>query len=66
MEVEGEVVGAGDEDEAVHEASEEGGDVGAAGEEVERDQGVLGDFPFDEEEDTDGDEAEDDETDDGG
>lgn len=65
LEIKREVVGTGDEDEAVHEAREEGGDVGAAGEQVERDQGVLGDFPFDEEEDPDGDEAEDEEADDG-
>ena len=58
MEVEGVEVGAGDEDEAVDEADGEGGEVGAFGEEAERHHGVFGEFPFVEEEEDDGYEAE--------
>ena len=60
MEVEGEKEGAGDEDGAVGEADEEGGDVGPVFEETERHYGVDCEFPFVEEKETDGDETEDD------
>ena len=65
MEVEGEEVSPGDEDDSVARANEEGGDVGAASEEAERHDGVGGQFPFVEEEEADGGNAEDNETDDG-
>ena len=66
MEVEGEEVGAGDEDETMDEADGEGGDVGAAGEEAEGHDGVFGEFPFVEEEENNCEEAEDYEAEDGG
>ena len=65
LEIEREEVGAGDEDEAVDEAGGKGGNVGAFGEEAERHDWVSGEFPFIDEEEGDGDEAEDNETDDG-
>ena len=58
MEVERVEVGARDENEAVDEADGEGGEVGAAGEEPERHHGVFGEFPFVEEEEGDGYDAE--------
>lgn len=66
LEVEGQEVGAADEDEAVAEADEEGGDVGESLEEAKRHDGVLGEFPFVQEEEAPDDDAEDDEADDGG
>lgn len=57
MEVEGEEVGAGDEDEAVEEGRGERGEGAAIVEEVERYDGVFGEFPFVDEEETDGQEA---------
>lgn len=66
LEVEGEEVGSGDEDGAVAEAGEERGDVGAALEEAEGHDGVAGYFPFVDEEQADGEEAEDDEANNGG
>ena len=63
MEVQGEEVGAGDEDEAVDEANREGSEVGSFGEEAERHHGVFGEFPFVEEEEGYGDDAEDEEAD---
>ena len=61
MEVEGEEVTAGNEDDTVAEADDEGSEVGAAFEDAKGDYRVDGEFVFDEEEDADYDQAEDDE-----
>jgi len=62
LEVEGEEVGAGDEDEAVEEGGGEGGARAAVVEEVEGHDRVFGEFPFVDEEEDDGQDAKDDET----
>lgn len=66
MEVEGEVVGGGDEDHAVDGDDEEAGAGGALAEDGEGHDGVFADFPLDEDEDAKGYDAEDDETEDDG
>ncbi len=66
LEVEREEVGAADEDEAVAEADDEGGDVGEPREEAERHDRVSGDFPLVEEEEAPDHDAEDDKAHDGG
>ena len=58
LEVEGQEVGARDEDAAVAEADEEGGDVGAVFEEAEGHDRVDRELPLIEKEEKDGDEAE--------
>lgn len=64
LEVEGKEEGIGDEDEAMHEAGAEGGNVGALRKEPQRHQGVLGDFPFNGEEKDECDDSENDQADD--
>ena len=66
LEIEGEEIAAGDEGHAVTEADDESRDVGAPFEEAERHDGVLGDFPFVQDEEAPDDGAEDEEADDGG
>ncbi len=66
LEVEREEVGAADEDEAVAEADDEGGDVGESCEKAERHDRVAGDFPLVQEEEAPDHDAEDDEAHDGG
>lgn len=63
LEIEGKEIAAGDEGHAMTEADDEGGDVGAPFEEAERHDGVLGDFPFVQDEEAPDDGAEDEEAD---
>ena len=65
MEIEGEEVGARNEDSAVASAGDEGCYIGAAFEKTEGHDRICGEFPFVEEEEANGDNAEDKETDDG-
>ena len=58
LEVEGEEIGAGNEDAAVTETDEEGGDVGAVFEEAQWHDRVQRELPFVDEEEDDGDETE--------
>ncbi len=66
MEVEGEEVSSRYKDDSMTGADEQSGDIGAAFEKTEGHNGVRGELPFVEEEDADCENAEDQETDDGG